>query len=133
MRVEPAARARILAYETPSPNPRHWNHGVAFCLPEAEATMDCRAAVTELGPDKDAIFETGRHETLFDLGLGRRSVNFCVRTADPVLIELLRYASGATWFDRPEVSAAVVAASPARVVVSRMARIEITNPIPPPG
>ncbi len=133
MRVEPIEGARVLAYETPSPNRRLWNHGIAFCLPEAGALMDCRAGVTELGPDRDAIFERSRHETLFDLGLGRSSVNFCVRTADPALLGLLRDAEGKSVLNDGALNAAIVAAGPTRVVVSRMARIEITNPIPPPG
>ncbi len=133
MRIKPLAGARILAYETPSPNPRLWNHGIAFCLPEGEACMHGRAGITELGPDSDAIFEASRREILFDLGLARRSVNFCVRTADPALIDLLRAALGASVLERPDLNAAIVAAGPARVVESRMARVEITNPIPPPG
>ena len=133
MRIKPLDDARILAYETPSPNPRLWNHGIAFCLPEGQARMDCRTGVTELGPDNEAIFEASRQELLFDLGLGRRSVNFCVRTADPALVELLRGAQGASVLERPDLNSAIVAAGPARVVESRMARVEITNPIPPPG
>jgi hypothetical protein len=133
IRVSPHARARILAYETPSPNPRLWNHGIAFCLPEGEARMEARNGVTELGPDGGAIFEASRQELLFDLGLGRRSVNFCVRTTDPALVDLLRGATGGNVFERPQLIAAIVAAGPARVVESRMARVEVTNPIPPPG
>jgi hypothetical protein len=133
LRARPHAGVRILAYETPSPNPRLWNHGVAFCLPEGEARMECRAGITELGPDRDAILEEARHEILFDLGLARRSVNFCVRTADPALIDLLRGAKGTSVLARPDLNAAIVAAGPARVVESRLARIEVTNPIPPPG
>lgn len=133
MRVSPRAGVLILAYETPSPNPRLWNHGIAFCLPEGEARMDSRTGVTELGPDTDAIFESSRKALLFDLGLGRRSVNFCVRTADPALIDLLRGASGASVFEQPGLAAAIVSAAPTRVVESRMARVEITNPIPAPG
>jgi hypothetical protein len=132
IRIEPLAEARILAYETPSPNPRLWNHGVAFCLPAGQARMHGRTGITELGPDTEAIFEHSRHEMLFDLGLARRSVNFCVRTTDPALVELLRGAQGASVLDRPDLNAAIVAAGPARVVESRMARVEITNPIPPP-
>jgi hypothetical protein len=133
MRVKPRAGARILAYETPSPNPRLWNHGIAFCLPESEALMDGRTGITELGPDSEAIFAASRREVLFDLGLARRSVNFCVRTADPALIDLLRGGQGVSVLERPALTAAIVAAGPARVVESRMARVEITNPIPPPG
>src|SRR6185369_6203449 len=69
MRVTPRSDARILAYETPSPNPRLWNHGVAFCLPLEKASMDCRSGITELGTDSGAILEQSRHEVLFDLGL----------------------------------------------------------------
>lgn len=133
MRVRPHEAARILAYETPSPNPRLWNHGIAFCLPEAEAKMECRTGITELGRDGDAIFAASRQELLFDLGLGRRSVNFCVRTTDPALVAMLRGAQGTSVLQRPDLNAAIVAAGPARVVESRMARVEITNPIPPPN
>ena len=124
---------RVLAYETPSPNPRLWNHGIAFCLPENVALMDNRSGVTELGPDREAIFESDRNATLFDLGLGRRSLNFCVRSADPALIDVLRGASGAAVFDCPDLLAVLAAAGPTRVVLSRIARVEVSNPIPPPG
>ncbi len=133
IRLRPRAEVRVLAYETPSPNPRLWNHGIAFCLPEAVATMDRRSGVTEVGEDRDAIFEEGKRELLFDLGLGRRSVNFCVRTSDPALVALLRRAQGRSVLEDAALSAAIVAAAPARVVESRIARIEIDNPIPPPG
>ncbi len=133
MRIRPHEAARILAYETPSPNPRLWNHGIAFCLPEAEAKMECRTGITELGPDDGAIFAASRQELLFDLGLGRRSVNFCVRTTDPALVAMLRDAQGTSVLQRPDLNASIVAAGPARVVESRMARVEITNPIPPPN
>jgi hypothetical protein len=132
MRLRPLAGVRILAYETPSPNPRLWNHGVAFCLPEAGAGMDGRIGVTELGPDRDAIFPEAREAILFDLGLGRRSVNFCVRSHDPALVDLLRRAKGRSVLEEPALGASIVAAAPVRVVESRIARIEIDNPIPPP-
>lgn len=138
LRIESGERMRdlglrVLAYETPSPNPRLWNHGIAFCLPEAAALMDNRGGVTELGPDRDAIFQRDRQAALFDLGLGRRTLNFCVRSADPALIEVLRAGRGAALFDRPDLLAALAAAGPTRVVLSRIARVEVSNPIPPPG
>ena len=133
IRVRLLEDVRVLAYETPSPNPRLWNHGIAFCLPEAAATMDRRAGVTDLGEDLDAIFAESRSHRLFDLGLGRRSVNFCVRTSDPALVDLLRRAQGRSVLEDAALSAAIVAAAPVRVVESRIARIEISNPIPAPG
>ncbi len=131
IRVTPHAGVRVLAYETPSPNPRHWNHGIAFCLPEDVASMDRRTSIAELGPDRDAIFPEARDEILFDLGLGRRSINFCVRTSDGALIGLLRGARGRSLLEDPLLGAAVAAAGPVRVVESRTARIEVSNPIPP--
>src|SRR3954470_1778666 len=90
LRVKPREGTRVLAYETPSPNARLWNHGIAFCLSIDAATMDGRSVITELGPDPDAIEDGAKEETLFDLGLGRRCVNFCVRTSDASLVALLR-------------------------------------------
>ena len=133
IRLQPRDDIRVLAYETPSPNPRLWNHGIAFCLPEDVATMDRRAGITELGPDGCAIFPEARGHLLFDLGLGRRCVNFCVRTSDAALIDLLRGARGRSVLEDHALSAAIVAAGPVRVVESRLARVEISNPIPPPG
>ena len=131
LRIETAA-ARVLAYETPSANPRLWNHGVAFCLLESEARMHGRAVLTELGPDAQAVRESARGEVLFDIGLNLTTADFCIRTGDAALIALLRAHLGVPWFSLPHLHAAVLAASPARVVISHLARIEIDNPIPRP-
>ena len=122
-----------LAYETPSANPRLWNHGVVFCLPAETAGMARRACVTELGPDDDSILQSARGEVLFDLGLGLHTADFMVRTGDCALLAVLRAACGRRWIDDHALNAAIVTASPARVIVSRLARVEITNPIPRPG
>ena len=133
LRVERASAPHLLAYETPSANPRLWNHGVAFCLPEAQARMHGRGVLTELGQDQAAIRADARGHLLFDIGLGLATADFCIRTYDAQLIALLRGAVGRNWFEHPELNAAVLAASPARVVISRLARIEIDNPIPRPN
>ena len=122
-----------LAYETPSANPRLWNHGLVFCLPADAAGMAGRVHVTELGPDTESILEGGRCEVLFDLGLGLRTADFLVRTSDAALLATLRGACGRRWIDAPALNHAIVAGSPSRVIVSRLARVEITNPIPAPG
>ena len=132
LRIALPGNARVLAYETPSANARLWNHGVAFCVPETEAAMGRRTVITELGVDSEAIDDADREAILFDLGLGMRTTDFCVRTADRELIARLRALASRSWFADPAINAAIVAASPARVVVSRLARVEITNPIPPP-
>ena len=133
IRIQPHPDIRVLAYETPSPNPRLWNHGIAFCLPAQSYMMEGRLGLTELGPDREAIFEDARSDLLFDLGLGRRVVSFCLRTSDAALIRRLRGSEGRLVYDDPSLTADIVAAAPARVAVSRLARIEVTNPIPAPG
>lgn len=133
IRIQPHPEIRVLAYETPSPNPRLWNHGIAFCLPELAYMMEGRLGLTELGPDRDAIFEEARGDLLFDLGLGRRVVTFCLRTSDAALIRRLRGSEGRLVYDDPTLTADIISAAPVRVAVSRLARIEVTNPIPAPG
>ncbi|MBL8382176.1 MAG: hypothetical protein JNM90_03810 [Burkholderiales bacterium] len=130
MRVASDVDPLPLAYETPSANPRLWNHGVVFCLPEAGARRAARRRVTALGPDRDAIDASERDAELFDLGLGLATTDFLVRTRDPGLTARLRAAEGATWDGDHALQAAIVRASPTRVLVSRLARIEVRNPIP---
>lgn len=133
IRISVPEAAAVLAYETPSANPRLWNHGVAFCLPQAEAGMTSRDVMSEIGADAEPILSDTQGELLFDLGLGLRTADFMVRTRDAQLIGILRAAIGRRWSETPAVNQAIVAASPTRVIVSKLARVEISNPIPPPG
>ena len=133
IRVLPQEACVPLAYETPSANPRLWNHGVVFCLPASSAAMAGRTCVTELGTDAESILPAARDEVLFDLGLGMRTADFMVRTGDAALLKILRAACGRRWIDDAALNHAIVRASPARVIISRLARVEISNPIPLPG
>lgn len=132
-------RASALAYEMLSANPRRWSHGIALCLPEDEAIMSQRQAVTELGPDADAIRDKDREAILFDMGLSVlgpacRQVDFCVRTSDPVLLATLRSAKGQSIFD-PACSAmaGVLELHPHRVALTRLGRVEVYQPIGGPA
>lgn len=123
---------RMLACETPSANARLWNHVVLFCLPRDLARMVGRTLVCEVGVDDQAIDPAARADVLFDLGLGLQTADFMVRTGDAALLRVLRRAQGFPWSDAVELQHAVVAASPVRVVASRLARIEVCNAIPTP-
>ncbi len=122
---------RPVAYETPSRRPERWLQGVVFCLPEADARMGGRGVLSALGPDTAALKARERESALFDLGVGAPHVDFCVRTRDTGLAALLRANCGlsmAEWLD--DLVAALFAANPHRVVMSRLGRIEVTGPIP---
>ncbi|MFS8035940.1 DUF6925 family protein [Xanthobacter sp. AM11] len=133
LRVEDHADARLVAYETPSRHPERRVRACVACLPEAAAALAGRAVVTELGPDAAALREQDRGALLFDLGVGLASTQACVRTRDAALIAALRAAEGLDAFAAPGLMAAMVAAGPHRVFFSALGRIEVFQPIPPPG
>ena len=119
-----------LAYETLSGRPGRWQHGVVFCLPETLAESRCRSALTELGPDHNAIRAEDRGGVLFDIGLSARNVDFCVRIQDPELLSLLRQNANQSVFG-PESHAmsAIVEASPHRIAISKLGRAEVYQAI----
>lgn len=86
--------------------------------------------VTELGADTHALDSACRDARLFDLGVTRSVIRFCVRTGEPSLIALLRRAQGRDALD-PAIGVieALLACSPDRVVVSPVGRIEVAGPI----
>jgi hypothetical protein len=133
MRVAAGLAPVPLAYETASANPRLWNHGVMFCLEETRGRGARREVITELGQDVEAIDATERDALVFDLGLGLAVTDFLVRTRDTSLIAALRAAVGTPWLANHALQAAIVRSSPTRVLLTALARIEVTNPIPRPG
>ena len=103
---------------------------VLFCLPMADATRHRRVVLTELGPDHDAVHEADRAALLFDLGLGALNVDFCIRTTDRTLIELLRKGVGRSLLgSESQLFPAIVDASPDRMAISALGRIEVYQPI----
>jgi hypothetical protein len=132
IRIDTSATLRPIAYETISKCIDSWGHGVALCLPRDEARMSGRTLITELGPDREALRPEDRHALLFDLGLGGSTSEICVRSADPETIALLREACGKVMFDCTSLLSRLPALSPHRVFISRMGRVEVYQPIPPP-
>ena len=132
IRFAPAAGARILAYEWPSRSNRQgWVQGITVSLPDTESALAARRGITELGADEDAIRAQDRDAMLFDLGLGIRHIDACVRTRDAELIACLRQSLG----DDPlapghPAFGAILASQPHRVFRSRLARLEVFAPIP---
>ncbi|GLR54794.1 hypothetical protein KYK30_19830 [Shinella yambaruensis] len=135
-RIEP------VAYETLSPKPHRWSHAVALCLPHREAAGNRRDTLTELGPDEDAVRPADRRAILFDMGLGLPQCDFCIRTADPDLLAILRENAGRSLFDPANpAGGAILKAHPHRVALTRIGRVEVfqkiggpdTGGVSPPG
>ncbi len=123
-------KTQAIAYETVSANPKRWHQGVAFCLPEKLALQNQRKVLTELGPDHVAIRTEDQQDILFDMGIGAINIDFCIRTRDQQLITLLRTATGKAFLQLSSaVREAIIQASPTRVVISRLGRIEVYQQI----
>jgi hypothetical protein len=111
-----------------------WNQRVALCLPAHDCAMNQRAALTEIGPDHHAPREEDRDSILFDLGLGALQADFCVRIGDHDLAARLREHAGRSLFEPGNPAMGMIlSANPHRVFVSRLGRIEVYQPIPPPS
>ena len=88
------------------------------------------SGVAELGIDEEAIEPAHRTDRLFDLGVTRSTIRFCVRTGEASLIAALRRANGLDVFNPAiRLVPALLATSPDRVVFSPIGRIEVCGPI----
>ncbi|HTV30157.1 MAG TPA: hypothetical protein VMF32_20500 [Xanthobacteraceae bacterium] len=132
IRIQTHAGLRPIATE--SPTSESWSHRVALCLAQEICAMNVRTVLTEVGLDRDALRTDDREAVLFDLGLGALQVDACVRSGDPEVIAALRGCAGKSVFAPGNAAMSVIlAANPHRVFVSRIGRIEVFQPIPPPG
>jgi hypothetical protein len=130
IRIEPPDGVRLFASESTTRD--SWNHRIALCLPKRQCAMNRRTALTELGPDREALREQDREGTLFDLGLGALQVDVCVRVADTNVAAELRLHAGRALFDPSNPAMSVIlAANPHRIFMSQLGRIEVYQPIPP--
>jgi hypothetical protein len=95
--------------------------------------MSGRRVLAEIGRDQDALCEEDRGALLFDLGLGTLQLDACVRTGDVALIvELRRWVGQSLFAPGNGAMTAIFAVNPHRVFLSRVRRVEVFQPIPPP-
>ena len=110
------------------------NRVVVLAVPRALAGPTPKRGLTEIGLDREAVRPDDREGYLYDLGLGVGCSGFGVRTREHGLRRTLNDCMGCQW---PELLAAagseILQASPARIVVSPMGRIEVFTSIPLPG
>jgi predicted Fe-S protein YdhL (DUF1289 family) len=125
-RLRASDRLRAFAFERGGP--------IVIGAARARAMEAPFASFTPLGADASAIDPRHGHELLFDLGLGRRFSRFCIRTCRADLVARLNALAGSSWADvLDKAGAAILSDSPARVVESQLARIEVFAPLRPPG
>jgi hypothetical protein len=131
VRIEANPGLRPIASE--SLTTESWAHRVALCLTREACAMNRRNVLTEIGADREALRAEDQAAVLFDLGLGALQVDILVRSQDPAVIAKLRSCSGKSVF-APNSGAmgVILAANPHRVFASRLGRIEVYQPIPPP-
>jgi hypothetical protein len=111
-----------------------WSQRVALCLPADNCAMNRRAVLTELDADDGALRPQDLGSVLFDLGLGARQADLCVRVGDPGTVAELRRHCGRPVFDPANPAMGLLLeTNPHRVFISRIGRIEVYQPIPPPS
>jgi hypothetical protein len=135
VRLSPIDDIRPVAYELLGRRPETWEHGLALCLPQDRCRLAGHEALTEVGPDAEALHPEDREALLFDLGLAISHADICVRTADPEVIGLLRKGLGRSLL-APEgapLLREIASLSPHRVFRCRLGRVEVYQPIPDPG
>jgi hypothetical protein len=111
-----------------------WNQRIALCLREDDCAMSGRTALTEIGPDREALRAEDRNAVLFDLGFGAWHADFCVRIDDAETAARLRQHAGRAVFEPGNPAMGIILhANPHRVFMSRLGRIEVYQPIPPPS
>ncbi|AHD02032.1 DUF6925 family protein [Leisingera methylohalidivorans] len=126
LRVDTLEGVRPVAYETLSPKPHRWTQAVSLCLPRDAAAMNRRDVLTALGPDQDALRDEDRGAQLFDMGLGQFQADFCIRTADPELLQVLDENAGRSLFEQGNPAmGAILKHHPHRVLLTRLGRVEV--------
>jgi hypothetical protein len=129
-----AARCELRPIASEFLTTESWSHRVALCLPQDICAMNGRSELTEVGPDGEALRSEDRDAVLFDIGLGTLQVDVCVRASDPDVIGALRGCTAKSVFAPGNTAMSVILASnPHRIFMSRIGRVEVYQPIPPPG
>ncbi|MCV6547155.1 MAG: hypothetical protein OIF56_07725 [Cohaesibacter sp.] len=130
LNVDRLCHIQALAYETLSPRPNRWTHGLVLCMEKMRGHASGRANLTELGEDIDAPRACDRASLLFDMGLDLANVDFCIRTQDAELIALLRAQEGRSLFEAGNPAMmAILKHHPHRVAISRIGRVEVYQKI----
>lgn len=126
VRIERLTGVRPVAYEILSRRAHRWSQAISLCLPTYDAMMHRRTVLTELGPDDAALRDEDHGAILFDMGLAKPQVDFCIRTHDPALLANLRASEGRSLMEQGSPAmGAILKAHPHRVAMTRLGRVEV--------
>jgi predicted Fe-S protein YdhL (DUF1289 family) len=130
LRIGEEVRALALHEQPGRPDLR----AIVLVQSRKRAGLPIAAGLASLGPDRHAMLPEERQYGLYDLGLGRGTVRFCIRAAGPDLVAALDDAVGQGFPGCLRALAPkILWENPVRVVETALGRAEIRTPIPPPG
>ncbi|MEL6208396.1 MAG: hypothetical protein AAFR47_24355, partial [Pseudomonadota bacterium] len=130
LRITARRGTRAMAWREAQDRPER----IVLALPKVRLEEPGPAALTALGPDRDALMPGSADQPRVDLGLGRAEARFTIRSGDQALIDSLSATDGTAWPDHLAQTGAVIqAASPHRVIETPLGRAEIDAPIPAPA
>ena len=128
--IKPLSNLRWVAYETLSRKTSHWNYALIAHADKTPFFSSKRTLLTELGVDNDSLKPPKNREIIFDLGLGLDNADFCIRTSDFALKNILRKYSGKNIaIEGHPVLKVLIDESPTRVVRNAFCRIEVYQAI----
>lgn len=106
---------------------------IALAVPDGRAPVPGPSALTDLGPDTEALLPRDPDGRRFDVGLGRRASRFTMRCSEALAAEIAPHRK-TPWPDcLGLIGASVLAESPVRVIEAPCVRAEVDAVIPPPG
>jgi len=120
----------LFAQESLSSNNRLWQQEIVVTEKRRGSTYGSDNKLKEVGQDDQSLTAEEKNHLLFNLGTGLDNSIFCIRTDDRELIAVLRNYVGKqiTTEGHPAIES-VVGASPTRVVISKVGRIEVYQKI----
>ena len=123
------AGARLFAGESLTHEGRSWSQWLSLCLPKVRSGMRASAVIAAIGRDGSALRPPAPHAVLFDLGIGGPFFQVGVLAESPELIAELHSGVGEPLLNNASLVRSLVALSPTRVFESKLARIEVAQPI----
>ncbi|MFQ5782937.1 MAG: hypothetical protein ACE5GR_07790 [Nitrosopumilus sp.] len=106
-----------------------WTQNIYLCIPKQDAKMSCRDKLTHLGHYKEGQDEG----ELWDLGLGKETLDACIIAKDEQTNKLLQQKEGQYVIDDPNFLRELVRHSPTRFFKSKYAYIIVRQKIPLDG